>query len=293
MKIRTAKKSDKEKILSFCVNTFSWGDYIDRVWDYWYRTGRLYVVEDEGRSIAMSHVAVCPDEKTVWLEGVRVHPDYRRSKIATRLLEKMLEYGLKKGAVQASAIVDVTNVPSQRMLESNGFQVISRWAYYVTHEKPTSTTKSTTARLAIASDVGEIWTYLEKSKVYQLSARKYVRSWHWYPLDRKALRDFVKKKSVIVAGSPISGIAIINRHGYWDRKKILQIVYLDSESTPALRQLFSFATDIYVNDGFEQLQLICYDSKQMTSYIEKHMTKDEEQFLLYSKVFTGKHVRSR
>ncbi|MEW6604358.1 MAG: N-acetyltransferase, partial [Thermoproteota archaeon] len=61
MKIRTAKRSDKEEILSFCVNTFSWGDYIDRVWDYWFRTGRLFVVEDGGRSIAMSHVAVCPD----------------------------------------------------------------------------------------------------------------------------------------------------------------------------------------------------------------------------------------
>ncbi|HEX7031734.1 MAG TPA: GNAT family N-acetyltransferase [Nitrososphaera sp.] len=293
MKIRTAKSSDKEEILSFCVNTFSWGDYIDRVWDHWYRTGRLYVVEENGRSIAMSHVVVCPDGNTAWLEGVRVHPDYRRSKIATRLLGEMLEYGRKKGAVQASAIVDVTNVPSQRMLEKNGFKAISRWAYYVTHEKPAVRTKSTTARLAMASDFNDIWKYLEKSKIYQLSAKTYVKSWHWYPLDRKALRNFVKEKNVIVAGSPISGIAIMNRHGYWDRKKIMQIVYLDSESTAALRQLVSFATSIYVDNGFEQLQIVCHDSTRLTSYIEKHMTKDEEQFLLYSKLFTTRRVRSR
>ena len=33
IKIRTATKADKEEILSFCSNTFSWGDYIDQVWE--------------------------------------------------------------------------------------------------------------------------------------------------------------------------------------------------------------------------------------------------------------------
>ena len=33
IKIRRAKSSDKEEILGFCTNTFSWGDYIDQVWD--------------------------------------------------------------------------------------------------------------------------------------------------------------------------------------------------------------------------------------------------------------------
>ncbi len=31
-----ARKSDKEDILMFCASTFSWGDYIELVWDIWY-----------------------------------------------------------------------------------------------------------------------------------------------------------------------------------------------------------------------------------------------------------------
>jgi hypothetical protein len=61
--IRPARRSDKDEILSFCINTFSWGDYIDRVWDYWYteKNGQLFVVESAGgEKIAMSHVAICP-----------------------------------------------------------------------------------------------------------------------------------------------------------------------------------------------------------------------------------------
>jgi GNAT superfamily N-acetyltransferase len=291
LKIRPAKSSDREEILSFCVNTFSWGDYIDRVWDYWFHTGRLLVVEEGGRKIAMSHVAVCPDGKNVWLEGVRVHPDYRRSKVATRLLAKMIEYGRKKGARQASAIVDVTNIASQRMVEKNGFQIISRWAYYSAGGRLRC--KKSSARLATTGDLAKIWQYLQGSDIYRLSAKRYVKSWHWYALDRKALRDFVREKGVIVAGEPIQGVALVNRRGYWDRKSVLQIVYLDALSKSSLLHLVSFATNLYLDGGFEELQIVCHDSKRLMSFIEKSMIRDEEQFLLYNKVFTAKAMPSQ
>jgi N-acetylglutamate synthase-like GNAT family acetyltransferase len=251
------------------------------VWDYWFSTGRLFVVEGEGRKIAMSHMALCPDGKSVWLEGVRVHPDYRRSKVATRLIEKMIEYGRKKGASKVSAIVDVTNVASQRMVEKNGFEIVSRWAYYGTDKKPPR--KKSTARLATEGDLAEIWRYRQGSDIYNLSAKRYVKSWHWYSLDRNTLRSFIREKGVIVAGNPIDGVALINRRGYWDRDNVMQIVYLDSPSKTSLRQLISFATNMYVDGRFRELQILCYDNKTLTSSIERSTKRDEEQFLLYSK----------
>jgi ribosomal protein S18 acetylase RimI-like enzyme len=283
LKIRAARKSDKEEILSFCVNTFSWGDYIDRVWDRWFRSGRLLVVEDAGSKIGMLHVAICPDSRSMWLEGVRVRPDYRRSRIATELIAEMIRYGLQKGAVQASAIVDVTNVASQRMMEKNGFAIVSRWAYYSAGGRPRR--RKSEARLAAASELDDIWQYLQNSEIYSLSAKRYVKSWHWYPLDRKALRNFIKEKLVIVTGRPVDGVAIINRRGYWDKTGILQIVYLDAASAGPLGHLVSFATNIYLDGEFEGLQLVCHDSRRLTSFIEKFMIKAEEQFLLYSKAF--------
>jgi ribosomal protein S18 acetylase RimI-like enzyme len=290
LKIRPAKRSDKEEILSFCVSTFSWGDYIDRVWDHWFRSGRLLVVEDAGRRIGMSHVAICPGGKSMWLEGVRVHPDYRRSRIATQLLEKMIGYGLRKGARQASAIVDVTNVASQRMMEKNGFAVVSRWAYYRVEGRPRASRSK--ARYAAAGELEEIWSYLQNSSIYRLSAKRYMKSWHWYALDRKAFREFIRDKRVIVAGRPAGGIAIINKQGYWDMTNILQIVYLDSDTDDALCQLVSFVTKICLDGGFEGLQLVCHDSRRLTSFVEKFMVKDEEQFLLYNKVFTARAMPS-
>jgi len=286
LKIRAAKKSDKEEILRFCSNTFDWGDYIDQMWDLWQsdKTGRLLVAESEGGKIAMSHVAVCPDGRSAWLEGVRVHPRYRRSQVASRLIEKMVQYGKKKGARYVSAIVAADNVASQRMMEKNGFEVASRWAYYSTDG--TVRRQKSNARVAAANEFRSIWQYLQHSKVYRLSARRYVKSWHWYALDQKALRNFIKDGRVIVTGRPVDGVAIINRHGYWNKKNILQIIYLDHSSAKSLRHLVLFATNLYLDGKFDRLQVICHESRSMTSFVEKFMIKEAEQFLLYNKVFT-------
>ena len=45
MVIREATSSDKLDILKFCTDTFSWGDYIKDVWDYWISEGSLLVME--------------------------------------------------------------------------------------------------------------------------------------------------------------------------------------------------------------------------------------------------------
>jgi GNAT superfamily N-acetyltransferase len=289
IRIRPARKSDKNEILSFCVNTFSWGDYIDRVWDYWWyaqENGRLFVAESGGKKIAMSHVAICPEGRSVWLEGIRVHPDHRRSYIATMLIEKMLEYGRQRGARQASAIVGKTNFASQRMMEKNGFKVVSKWLYYSIGGGRPSRQKKSDARIANADDIGDIWQYLQQSKIYHLSAKKYMKSWHWYMFDYRALQNFVKDKCIIVTRRPIDGIAIINKWGYWDKPNILQIVYLDSELAGSLFNLVSFIMNLYLDGKFDSLQIVCYDSKRLTSFIDKFMIKEEqEQFLLYNKQF--------
>ena len=285
MTIRPARKSDKEEILTFCIGTFNWGDYVDRVWDYWFKTGRLFVVAEKGKRVAMSHAAICPNHKSIWLEGLRVHPDYRRARIATLLLNKMMEYGKQNGAIQASAIVDVTNAASQRMMEKSGFTIVSKWVYYDVSRVKKS---KTSAKLATISDLDEVWEYLEHSKIFGLSARRYVKSWHWYTLDIRALKSFITDKSVIIAGRPIKAVAILNQHGYWDKKNVMQIVYLDAVSANSLGSVLSFASGIYIEGGFEEFQLICHDSQIITSFIQKVMSKDREQFLLYNKVLAAK-----
>lgn len=284
MKVRAAKRQDKQEVLAFCKGTFSWGDYIDRVWDIWFsdRRGRLLVGEHDGKRIAVAHVALCPGGRSAWLEGVRVHPGFRRARVATALLEKMLAYACRRGANQASAIVAEVNIASQRMLEKSGFAVISRWSYYSTGRKLGP--RKSAARLAGPADLPEAWDYLQQSITYRQSAGRYMSSWQWCPLDKRALRRLIDEGHVAVQGRPIDGIAIINRSGYWDRKDVLQVVYLDSK---CVIDLVSFAVNLYARGKFSNLHILCHESRQMASAIEKFRIKESERFLLYSKDFTA------
>jgi ribosomal protein S18 acetylase RimI-like enzyme len=291
LKFRFAKKSDKEDILKFCVNTFDWGDYIDQVWDLWFSesNGALIVAENEirhtkGSVIAVSHVSLCPNRKNIWLEGIRVNPDYRRRSIATELLSKMLSYGKLQGAKEASAIVGINNLPSQLMMENNGFNVISKWNYYST-DKAQEFEKDN-VRTAAFSDIKKVWDYLKQSQIYKSSGKRYVNSWRWYSFDSETLSSIIKDGKLLISGNDvIEGIAIINKDGYWNKNDVFQIVYLDAASISSLYDLIGFVLSFVhsANDQYKRIQIFSPQIRQMSSLIKELDVHNSEQFLLYRK----------
>jgi GNAT superfamily N-acetyltransferase len=263
------------------MDTFSWGDYIHRVWDAWIsdKKGRLLVGETAGKKMALARVSLCPGG-VAWLEGVRVHPDFRRAKVATALLERMLAWAAKKGVKQASAIVSQENVPSQRLLERNGFSLISEWIYYGTEKK--QGVRTTRARTAMKQDLAGAWKYLQNSHTYRLSAGRYVSSWQWYPLDRKALQNLVAAGRVAVTGRPVDGLAVLNKEGYWDKPGILQIAYLDAGNARSLRDLLALASNLHAQ-GHTSFHVLFHNSSTMTAAVERLHMQESEVFLLYNK----------
>jgi N-acetylglutamate synthase-like GNAT family acetyltransferase len=291
LKFRFAKKSDKEDVLKFCVNTFDWGDYIDQVWDLWFSdsNGALIVAENnirhtKGSVIAVSHVSLCPNRKNIWLEGIRVNPDYRRRSIATELLSKMLSYGKLQGAKEASAIVGVNNLASQLMMENNGFNVISKWNYYSIDK--VQEFERDNVRTAAFSDIKKVWDYLKQSQIYKSSGKRYVNSWRWYSFDSETLSSIIKDGKLLISGNDvIEGIAIINKDGYWNKNDVYQIVYLDAASVSSLYDLIGFVISLVHsgNDRYKRIQIFSPQIRQMSSLIKELDMHNSEQFLLYRK----------
>lgn len=102
--VRLATNQDKDHVLNFCKNTFSWGDYIDRVWNSWISEpyGILLVAENENytekKPIAIIHGILIP-EKTIWVEGIRVDPEFRNQKLATKLINSIRIWKKKRSYI--------------------------------------------------------------------------------------------------------------------------------------------------------------------------------------------------
>jgi ribosomal protein S18 acetylase RimI-like enzyme len=248
------------------------------------------ITEENEVIAAVSHAYLCPNKNRVWLEGVRVNPDFRRRAIATELIKNMLEYGKEHGAQDAAGLVSVKNAASQGMMEKNGFVVTSRWIYCYSstnmHEEP-DTGQST----ATLKDKEIIRSYLKQSQIFRAAGENYTHLWRWYYLniDSELLQNLIDNRKIIVMAdhdnSIIHGLMIINKND----NSMFQIGYIDSVDVLTLRNLIAFV----INLAYSELREKKFETIQMfipqTSFLRSAMTdlKIDQygQFLLYRRNF--------
>jgi GNAT superfamily N-acetyltransferase len=278
-KFRIATDHDKDYVLDFCKNTFSWGDYIDRVWDIWITEPKsiflvaVNVNENKiEKPIAISHGIFIP-EKIIWIEGIRVDPEYRSHKLATNMSLHILDYARKNGALHSSAIVSISNEKSKGLMEKLGFKVISIWSYLsikpivlpeLNNNNFITDNSSSSIKVANLEEYQSVLNYLNQSIIFKASGKKFVNSWRWYDLTEDILRMMINKKQVIILVNNdlhedintnqkkgeekrIRGIVIIDEEGYWNNNQnILQFVYIDADSDELLLSIVNKSLELII-----------------------------------------------
>ena len=175
--IRIAKESDKKSILKFCKNTFSWGDYIEQVWDYWLSENHLFLYEKEF-PIGICHAFYSNDQ--IWIEGIRIEPSFRRKKIASELVKHAEFVGKEMGISQSYMLIDTENSSSLSMASSLDYEIFQTWNFYSLVPKHT---ENSNIEFENSLDL----------KLYP----NYVKSWRWFPIDENALSKLSQQKKII------------------------------------------------------------------------------------------------
>jgi GNAT superfamily N-acetyltransferase len=248
MKIRNAKPSDKNHVLAFCQNTFSWGDYIANVWDQWIKEGRLTVIENKGIPIGMCHSIINGDQ--LWIEGLRVDPDFRRHGIATKLVRYAEKLANRKKCFLSRMLIAKNNTRSLKMAYSLGYDIENRWWLY--NMEP----KKQLAKVRPAS----------KKQALSMNGKIFSESWKWYDLDRKTLMRLLLHKQIVVCGNAI---------GIWNTssidKDVLQIGHLDGPKSDVL-QILKFVQNKGHNLKSRRIQILVRDDMSINGAgIEKRM----------------------
>lgn len=311
-KFRVATLYDKDYVLDLCKNTFSWGDYIDRVWDIWIRErNSMFLVavnkNNIEKPIAIAHGILIP-EKIVWIEGIRVDPKYRSQKLATNISLHILDYARKKGALYSSAIVSLNNDASKGLMEKLGFKMISKWTYISI--KPIVLPELDNAiaynsKVAKLSEYQQILNFLNQPDIFKASRKKFVNSWRWHDLTEDRLKKMINNKQVIIFDNnynnninrkdnddddkkwnKIRGIAIIDKDGYWNNPNIFQIIYIHAYSDEILLSLVIKCLELISSkeNKYERVQLFSPSQiKDNSLLFQKFDVNFSEQFLLYHK----------
>ena len=250
MEIRNAEEDDRGPVLEFCKDTFSWGDYIADVWDKWRSTGGLYVSEQDGMVVGVYHVAFLAKE--AWVEGMRVHPKYRKKGLGTSMMSHA-ESVIGTGTVRL--VIESENNPSIQLVKSMGYEIEEEWRLYsMAPERQDS--RATVATLSMTLDG-------------LVSSSTYADSWKWLTLDPEELERLVQQGRVLasIEDETVSAIGIWNRSR--DFAQTLQLGFVNG-TRKGMDEILRYVQNQAHEAGCERVQVFAQEKISLdSSLLEK------------------------
>jgi len=278
MRIRLANEYDKEYIMSWIKEIWGGHDYIPYVWDDWLNDprGSLYVVDDEGRAIALWHIIWL--DNTAWLEGMRVKPDYRNRGIATMATKYSIKLAGERRVKDVMLLTSSTNKPVIRIMEKLGFENVSRYKRVKIME-----ISMTGITSKIKYDLK--WDYLTR-KYYRLKENNFIigyykRPWIFTELNKEEFERSLRKKKIYVSEDR-DAMAIIGRPFKRRDRKVFYIRYLDGYNERSIDNLIKDIVYKASESGFKEIYGYIPLSNEL-NYILKKLGFDveEEHNLIY------------
>jgi N-acetylglutamate synthase-like GNAT family acetyltransferase len=127
VKIRFAKKSDKEAILEFTKDTWDGYDYISNVIDVWLsdKEGQVLVAEHNHQAVALARTTHL-GEGIYWLEGLRVAKEIRKLGVGKLIAKAQLESlkALEPKKIRLSSYYLNHSIP---IIKKMGFELIGEY----------------------------------------------------------------------------------------------------------------------------------------------------------------------
>lgn len=202
--IREAVGSDKAPLMEFIRHVWGGHDYIPRVWDDWISDKKavLLVVEVDGSPVGMNRMRFMPDGSG-WLEGVRIHPDYRGRGLASMLGRASMEVGAKRGVNVYRLTSHARNWRAHRQVKKMGLAEVSRLSVY--EPAPGARFRGQKGVREVAQDeVEEAFEEISTTREYRLGDGLYWDTFSAARLTHDLLAHEVRAGNVLARGTALA-----------------------------------------------------------------------------------------
>ncbi len=272
IRVRAARAEDKDAILAFCRQTFNWGDYISEVWDDWLHDtrGRMFVGLADRNPVGMMHVALLDDE-AAWMEGMRVHPDFRRRGVASCMDATGRKYARECGFQLARLATGRDNIVAQNTLCSLGYTRVGRYAEWTA--KPVSGTLADRLVATEQAQVLGLW--------HEFSPNPIVANpeWRWEKLDNTRLLRLIPKGNIRLMPH---GFAIFREAIFSDDLTLTLYALVGDEG--AMRDLARAARVEATYRGFRRVEAMIVDDAAINRVLESEGFQREGGMFIYEQV---------
>ena len=239
--IRNSIPSDKNQIVGFCKNTFSWGDYINEVWDSWEKDDGLVIIEDDKTAIAICHGVKYQNEKMLWIEGIRVKENYRNNGIATRFIRYFEKIAIDSGIKHVNMLIETENISSLNLAKKLEYKIISEWNYFSLPSKNNSHMKIKFESI----DINEL----------NFKGMRFVDSWRWIPLTKDNFENLYSSGNVLCQKNDgvIQSLGIISESNSFDDTIILTIIFGTCDD---IHKMIWYTQNLSVEKGYSKIRIL-------------------------------------
>lgn len=278
LRIRQATHQDLEQVQEFTKNTFSWGDYLPRVWGRWVDSahGHLLVAESNGQLVGTVRVCYLGNAEA-WLEGVRVRHEFRNRGIASCLVQAAHERAIRKKCRVIRLETFVHNTPAHRVFEKFGYL---RLVQYTGLEIKAQRGELNSVRAAKLADAEACWDLWQHSwlKRYTHGIVPADFGWRWWEFTPERLMGAIRGERVWVTPSnkTVRGFMVTRQDDSFDATVL-------SGTPRAATTLFEAAKTLAANAEQESVYWLAPDTAPAKKWAaQAGFTPDEEGLLVYA-----------
>jgi RimJ/RimL family protein N-acetyltransferase len=271
IRVRRARASDRAAVFKICEKTWSWGDYIPKVWDRWLKdkNSRVFVATINEIPVGITQLSIDKPHE-VWLRGARTDPNYRRMGVATAITKKCLEYAKRKGVKVARLVTETDNIAAQAVLRKLGFQPIAEFAQMTTDNIAKAESKG--AKWAGKDEAEAMWAYLQTSEIYRRAAGLYTLVYQWFSLEKQDLERFITQQKAIIHKNregKVDGLMLIDDDTAREwRENSIQTCYIDGDHDTVL-DMAKFLKNHCNMLGVKKIYAFTPNCKPVTTALEK------------------------
>ncbi len=180
--IRSGRPDDLESIATWTQDTFEWGDYIaERYLDWLTDTNSAVLVcADKDDAVRALVHASMPSPTEGWMQGARVHPEFKRAGMGSALNHAGVEWAKARGARVIRLAIEADNPTAQIQVSKIGYRPGSTWTAGFT--KPDPSFRAITGsglRPSTPADVDSAWMFWSTSDLAGPARGMLCNGWVW------------------------------------------------------------------------------------------------------------------
>ncbi len=199
LEVEEVKKSDRGEIEELSSNIWSGHDYIPEVFDRWLEEGGFICGRLDGKIVALAkHTRHRND--VLWLEGLRVHPEYQGKGLGRKMIEKQIQMveDLDHSSLQFLTAED--KGPVRKVAEDLGFEVKRAYDYLRLVDEKLETVASTIEmkeleRVSLERNAKEVTDFVFSSEEYQENEGQYMSHWICHDIEKDLLEEEINSEN--------------------------------------------------------------------------------------------------